>query len=299
VAAVDAALALDPAARPTAAGLAAELRNALRAPQARPARKERPTKEDDTAVAPARRHARQVVPVALTVIATLVGATLLPFWPPGLVAAIVVVAGIAAWLDPRAGLAVALAAPVFPIGNVATSAAVLYAALAIGWLLLTWRDARHGLLFVSGPLLAAVGLLPLVPLVVQRASGWVRRAAHGAIAVLSAALLAGLAGDDLPVAGEDPGTLGIGPLTPVSDAASSSWSWLLEHPPVAIGAVLVGAASALLPWARGASRYGVVAVGFVLVASAVLAGAGVVSTFVCLAGWAIAGISAAVLRRVQ
>ena len=106
------------------------------------------------------------------------------------------------WLDPRAGLAVALAAPVFPIGNVAASAAMLYGALAIGWLLLTWRDARHGLLFVAGPLLAAVGLLPLVPLVVQPARGGLRRAAHGAVAVFSAALLAGLAGEPLPVAGE-------------------------------------------------------------------------------------------------
>ena len=41
VAAVDAALAIDPAARPNASDLAAELRNALRSPQSRPARKER------------------------------------------------------------------------------------------------------------------------------------------------------------------------------------------------------------------------------------------------------------------
>ena len=118
-------------------------------------------------------------------------ATLLPFWPPALVAAIVVAAAAASWIDPRAGIAVALAAAVFPIGNVAESAAILYGVFAIGWLLLTWRDARHGLLFVAGPILAAVGLLPLVPLVAQRAHGTVRRAAHGALAILSAALVAG------------------------------------------------------------------------------------------------------------
>ncbi len=87
-------------------------------------------------------------------------------------------AAAAAWVDPRLGLAVALAAPVFPIGNVAASAAILYGAFALAWIVLSWRDARHGLLFVAGPLLATVGLLPLVPLVLQRAQGTARRAAQ-------------------------------------------------------------------------------------------------------------------------
>ena len=157
-------------ARPRPRGATHRIRLRRRAPQrasqaagATP-RRRKPASREDEAVAPARRHARRVVPVALAVTATLVGATLLPFWPPALVAALVVAAGVATWLDPRAGLAVALAAPVFPIGNVAASAAILYGAFAIGWLLLNWRDARHGLLFVCGPLLAAVGLLSLVPL---------------------------------------------------------------------------------------------------------------------------------------
>jgi hypothetical protein len=63
---------------------------------------------------------------------------------------------------------------------------------------LNWRDARHGLLFVVGPVLAAFGLLPLIPLAVQQADGRVRRAAHAAVAVLAAALLAGVAGHELP-----------------------------------------------------------------------------------------------------
>ena len=104
VAAVDAALAIDPAARPNASDLAAELRNALRSPQSRPARKERATKHEET-LAPAQRHARRAVPVALGVVTAVLGATFLPFWPPELVAAIVVATAIACWLDPRAGLA--------------------------------------------------------------------------------------------------------------------------------------------------------------------------------------------------
>jgi hypothetical protein len=298
VGAVDAALALDPAARPTAPDLAAELRNALRRPQSRPARKERAKKQDEEQkLSPAQRHARRVVPAGLAVVATLLGATLLPFWPIALVAALVVVAAAASWVDPRAGLAVALAAPVFPIGNVAASAAILYGAFALAWLVLNWRDARHGLLFVAGPLLAAGGLLALAPLVVQRAQGTVRRAAHGAAAVLSAVLLTAVAGKSLPVGDGVAGALGIGPLTPVPGAASDVWSWLATHPVMLVAAALVAAASALLPWARRSTPFGVAAIGFVLVCSSVLAGASVASTVVVASVWAIAGISTFVLRR--
>jgi hypothetical protein len=298
VGAVDAALALDPARRPTAPDLAAELRNALRRPQPRPARKERARQqEEEQTLSAAQRHARRVAPVGLAVVATLLGATLLPFWPAALVAALVVAAAAASWADPRAGLAVALAAPVFPIGNVAASAAILYGAFAIGWLVLNWRDARHGLLFVTGPLLAAVGLLALAPLVVQRAHGTVRRAAHGAAAVLAAVLLAAVAGERLPIADGIAGTLGISPTTPVLGAASDVWGWLATHPVTLVAAALIAAASALLPLARRWTPFGVGAIGFVLVCASVLAGASVPSTLVAASVWAIAGISTFALRR--
>jgi eukaryotic-like serine/threonine-protein kinase len=296
VSAVDAALAIDPASRPNASDLAAELRNALRAPQSRPDRKERPAK-DVEAVAPARRHARRAVPVALSVVATLIGATFLPFWPPELVAALVVAAAVACWLDPRAGLAIALTAPVFPIGNVAEGAAVLYGVLASGWMLLNWRDARNGLLFVAGPLLTLFGLLPVVPLVVQRAAGAPRRAAHAALAVLTAALLAGIAGDVLPMTGEAPGMLAVGPRTPVLDAGHAVWSSLAGHPLTLSCAILFALAAALLPAARRVAPLGVAAVGFVVTAASVLVGAGATSTVAVVVVWAVAGISAAVFRR--
>jgi eukaryotic-like serine/threonine-protein kinase len=298
VGAVDAALALDPAARPSASDLSAELRNALRTAQARPARKPE-VETRDKAFAPAQRHARRVVPVALSAVTALLAATMLPFWPPGLVAVIVVAAAIAAWIDPRAGIAVALGAAVFPIGNVAESAALLYGVFAIGWLALNWRDGRHGLLFVAGPLLGAVGLLPLVPLAVQRAQGALRRAAHGVLAVLAAALLAALGGSTIPIAEESSGNLGIEPLTPVAGASISVWDWLLAHPATTFAALLVGAAAAILPLARRASPYGTGLTGFVLVAASVLAGAGIVSTLVCVAAWAIAGFSASAFRRIS
>jgi len=162
-----------------------------------------------------------------------------------------------------------------------------------------WRDGRHGLLFVVGPVLATVGLLPLVPLVVQRAKGTARRAAHGALAVLSAALFAAVEGSTTPIADESSGSLGIEPLTPVPDASLSVWEWLLGHPATTAAAVLVAAATALLPWARRSARFGVAATGFVLVAPSVLAGAGIASTLVCLTAWAVAGFSAGAFRRVS
>ena len=297
--AVDAALSLDPAARPTASMLAAELRNALRSSPSRPARKERSTKQAEETLAPAQRHARRVVPVALGVVTAVLGATLLPFWPPELVVALALGTAIACWFNPRLGMAAALATPVFPLGNVSASAATLYGVFAVGWVVLNWRDARHGLLFVSGPLLAGIGLLPLVPLVLQRAQGTVRRAAQGALAVLSAVLLAGVAGHRLPVADEPAGAVGIDPLTPVSDAGLGVWSWLAAHPATIAAAVLVAAATALVPWARRISPFGVAAIGFALTAASVVAGASVASTVVVLLGWAVAGGSTIALRRVS
>ena len=112
-----------------------------------------------------------------------------------LVAAIVVAAGIGAWLDPRIGLAVGLGALVFQLGNLAQGTAVAYGCLAVGLFLLSWRDARSALLFVTGPLLAPLGLLALVPLVVQPARGALRRGVQAALAVLAAALGGRLSGN--------------------------------------------------------------------------------------------------------
>jgi hypothetical protein len=293
---VDAALAIDPAARPAASTLAMELRNSLRTTPSRPARKER-EREQEKALAPAQRHARRVAPVALAVVAAAFGATFLPFWPPLLVAALVLAAGAAAWLDPRLGLAVALAAPVFPIGNVSASAAVLYGAFACGWIVLSWRDGRHALLFVTGPVLATLGLLPLAPLVLQRADGPVRRAAQGVLAVLSAALLAGVAGETLPLTGEHAGSLGIGPLSTLTQTGTAVWGSLTASALVLPAAVLVGLASALLPLARARWKYGVAGVGLALTAAAVVAGAGFASTIAVFVAWAAVAAFAAATHR--
>lgn len=294
LAAVDGALARDPAARPRASELAADLRSALRGGRQTPTGRDR-TSVPVASEAPGRALARRLVPVALAVVTAALGTTLLPFWPPLLVAAIVVGAGAATWLHPRLGVAVALAAFVFPLGNVASGAAVAYAGLAAGWLALSWRDARSGLLFVAGPLLAPLGLLPLVPLAMQSATGAVRRAALAVLAVLSAAFVAAVSGDVLPLTGTAPSSLDVTARTSATGVASAVWSTLTAQP-VLLGAALVAAcAAASLPRARSLSPFGVPAVGVVVLAGAALAGAGLASLVACLAVWGTLS-AAAVLR---
>jgi len=287
LAAVDTALALEPSARPSASDFAAELRNALRKPasSARKERRERP-REIAKPLSPASRHAQRAVPVGLAVVTAVLGATLLPFWPPLLVAALAIAAGLACWVNPRAGVALALAAPIFPLGNLSASAAVVYGIFASGWLALTWRDARHGLLFVSGPLLAGLGLLPLVPLVAQRAHGSVRRAAQGAVAVLAATVVAA-----------NHTALGIGPLSTIEDTARVASGAVLGSTSVTLAVMGIAAATALLPILRERLPYGVAVIGFVLTAASVVGGASVASTFLVVCVWASAAVWALLPRR--
>ncbi len=225
------------------------------------------------------------------------GATLLPFWPPALVVAITLAAAIAAWRMPRVGLAVALAAPLFPLGNVAESAAVLYGLLALGWLVLSWRDARWGLLFMTGPLLAPLGLLALTPLAVQPARGLVRRGAQAALAVLAAAVVAGVAGDDLPLTGAPAEGFAISPQDPVREVGAGLWQAALLDPVFILGAVCLALAAAALPWIRRRSRYGVLALGAALLAASIAVGVGFAATALVALVWAIAAAISAQTRQ--
>jgi hypothetical protein len=291
LAAVDGALAPEPEARPRASALASDLRAALR--QA-PARQARPRRREAVASRPkARFPGGRVLPVVLAVVTAAVGATLLPFWPPALVAALVVGAGLATWLDPRLGLVAALAAPVFPIGNASQGAALLYGAFAFAWLALSWRDARSGLLFVSGPILAGAGLLAAVPLVAQPAKGAVRRAAQAATAVFAAVLVAGTAGEGLPPAGDSGDPVRIVPVDSPPEVVVALFGALVASPLVLAAAAVAAAAAVVLPWARRWSRFGVLAVGAALLTAVVAAGAGIVSIVLVALVWGVAGAVAA------
>ena len=292
VAAVDTALALEPSARPSASDLAAELRNALRKPRERGAPGAAARSRETALPGTASRAPRSLRSPSPCVTAAL-GATLLPFWPPVLVAAIAVAAGLACWVDPRLGLALALAAPIFPLGNVAASAAFVYGVFALGWLVadLARRTPRAPLRVRA----AARSPRPASarPARRQRAQGTVRRAAQGALPPSSRRRCWRPAAD---------GQAGLGidahrarPRTTVharvercprrhrsSRCRSSGW----QPPP------------APLPWVRRRTPYGVGAIGFVLDRrfrrSAEPASRARSSSFSC---WAGAGVSSALARR--
>src|SRR6187551_152449 len=254
IAAVDAALSVDPAKRPQAARLAADLREAFVVPLSRSRPERKPARAARVAKPPRPKAApvplwQRLAPAGMASLATLVGGSLVPFWPGPLLAALAAAAGLAAFRAPRLGLAVALAAPVFPLGNVAQAAAVVYGFLALAWLAVTWRDPRAGLAFWAGPLLGVLGLLPLLPLAVQPARGWWRRGLHAGVGVCAAAAVAGLAGKPLPLTGTAVGDLGIAETERPTDVVHALGTLLSDSTAIATTALALGIVSAILPWA--------------------------------------------------
>jgi hypothetical protein len=287
-AAVDRALDAEPAARPHASTLAAELRATFRRQEkrspARRATRERPPVE--AAPPEIRKPLKRVLPAVLAGATAAIGVTLLPFWPPVLAAAVALGAAAAALLSPRLGLAIALAAPLFAFGNDARSAALLYGGFALAWLAVTWREARLGPLFVAGPLLAPLGALALVPLAVQPVRSSLLRGLQAALAVLAAGLVTGLGGE-----------AGIAPGATVADTAMALLNALAARPALIAAAAVAGVAGAFLPWIRQQHRFAVAGVGLALVVGSVAAGSGALGAFLTLLGWGVAALLAAGSRR--
>lgn len=272
LAAVDSALAVDPARRPPAGRLAAELREAYvvarRPARARP--RPRAEKRQPVTAAPPVAAVERLVPAGLATLVTAAGATLLPFWPPGLVALLAIGAGLLSVRRPRAGLAVALFAPLLPLGNVAEGAAVAYGALALAWLAVTWRDPRTALAFAAGPLLAPIGLLALLPLALQPVRAPWRRALHAFAGVLAAALAAGLAGRALPLTGATPGDLGIAGTERPTDVLHAMSSVLRAESPLLTTGLALALTAVLLPRAVQRGLYGIALLGTIQVALVLL-----------------------------
>jgi hypothetical protein len=255
--AIERALETDPARRPGAAALAAELREALGTRRrSRPPRRRKPSNRLSLGLPArpglrplARPNAVQLAPAAVSGVAALMGALLLPFypahWPLALGAATAAVAAV----TPRFGLALALAVPILPLGNLALGLALLWSALAAGWLALTWRDTRAALTCLAGPLLAPLGLIGLVPLAAQAARSHVLRGAQAAGAVALAAVAAGARGADLP--------FGLGPapevdLAGVESPLMAAQELLLATPPaLALELLVFTAVAVAIPFARG------------------------------------------------
>jgi protein kinase-like protein len=290
IAAVTRALAVDPARRPRAAELAAELRSVLAAPREERRRAPRRQRDEASPVRPKPKAASvaleaRLVPAGLAGVVALGGGALLPFWPPVLLVLLAAAAALAAFRWPRAGLAIALFAPLFPLGNVARGAALLYGALALGWLVATWRDARAGLAFAAGPLLAPLGGLALVPLAVQPARGGWRRALHAGVAVFAAALVAGLAGRPLPLTGDVVGDIGVATSERPADVGTALLEVLSENAALLTTALALALTAFLLPRARARGLWGIAGLGALQLALVLLAAPSVPWLSLVLGTW--------------
>jgi hypothetical protein len=111
---------------------------------------------------------------------------------------------------------------------------------------------------------------------------------QAALAVLVAAVVAGVEGESLPLAAGPAGSLEIAPRDSVGDVALALWSELALTPVVLGGALAVGAAALLLPWAARHTAHGVAAIGGALLVCAVATGTGVVALLVSGVVWAVA-----------
>ena len=158
------ALANDPRKRPPAAALAKELRSALGDRR----RVVQRVHVDVTRTSLAERG----LPAAAAFAATLAGATMLPFFPAFWAPAFALAVGGLTLRVPRAGLALALAAPILPLGNVALGLALALqrdrARLAGS---LAGETRAAGSRFSPARCSPPLGLIALVPLAVQPVRG--------------------------------------------------------------------------------------------------------------------------------
>jgi hypothetical protein len=242
---VDRALDIDPGRRPQPRRLAQELRDGLGASARR--REQRPAVARRTVL-------ERAAPAGFAAAFAMLGATLLPFYPHGFPILLAALAALLSFAEPRAGLALALAVPVLPAGNLSVGLAAAYAAAALVWLALHWRDPRHALRFVVGPLLAIASALALLPLAVNGARGAWRRALQAFAAVVAAGLVAGLHGADLPFDGaRPPRGLGLAGSDDPTAVASALLRALTEHRLLLVEAIVLAVSAAALPLVR---RYG-------------------------------------------
>jgi eukaryotic-like serine/threonine-protein kinase len=288
-AAVDRMLALEPQRRPRAEPVAGTLRSSLR-----------PRAERSKAEAPrpgllAVRAAHAGLAGIFTTAATL----LLPFFPTGWPFLLGGLAVLAAAASPAAGLALALAAPLLPLGNTSLGLALAYGVLALGWYLLFHRDARSGLLFCLGPLLVPLGAVGLAPALVAQASGTARRAALAGMAVLAAVGVTTLMGWPLPLTGGGAQeALALGGTANPLRATGSVVAFLSAHSALALEALVFAAAAATTGLARTRGLWGIALWGSAFLAAALLAPRGAVGTLPLALGiWGAALLLAVPLLR--
>jgi hypothetical protein len=283
---VDTALSLNPAKRPTAAALASGLRGV------QPRRKKKETRS-----LPVAGHVPRAAAAVLAGAFAAYTVTTLPFFPSSWTLPLAALAALAAAVHPRAGLAVALAVPILPLGNVSLGLAVAYALFALAWLVLCWREAHWGLLFALGPALTPLAALGLMPLAVSTVRAGARRAAQAGAAVLAAALAAGLHHGALPlVGGRAPLGLGVDGAGDPLDVVGSIGRALAAHPALLGEAGAFALIAFALPYARARGRWGAAVLGAAMLVLTVLAvpraQAGPLAVAAWLTALAVGGLSA-------
>jgi protein kinase-like protein len=258
---VDRMLSLDPAARPPAALLSHELRDAFA---------ERIRRKAKGGGISLELPLRFLGPAAAGIFAGWTAAAL-PFYPGAAGPLFGVLAFALAFARPRLGLAFALAVPIFPLGNISSGLAILYAFLACAWLALGWRSPNEGLFLVAGPLLAPIQALGLLPLAAQGVRSPPRRAIQVFAAVLLAALVAGLRHASLPFTGAiPPRGLGIAGSQDPFAVAVALWRALLDRPQLLLEALVLAAAAVAMPFARARGLWGIAGLGAGLIAFTLL-----------------------------
>ena len=274
---VDRMLALDPTARPSAALLAHELRDAFAERQRR--RKTRPT------IPALNVPLRLAAPAAAALFAGWTVAEV-PFYPTLFAPLLALLAGALTLVRPRLGLAFALAVPVLPLGNVSSGLALVYAAVACAWLALSWRAPRQGLFLALGPLLAPVLALGFLPLAAQGIGSRARRALQVAAAVLLAAVVAGLRHVSLPFTGAAaPKGLGITGSEDAFAVVEALVRGLQAHPALLLEAGVLAAAAVAIPYARERGLWAIAGLGAGLMACALLPMAAVAAAPLVIAAW--------------
>jgi Protein kinase domain len=281
---VDRALAVNPAKRPTARELADALRGAAGGtakPQGR------------GFTFPARIDLGRALAAGLAALYAGWTSAALPFYPQGWPFFLATAAAGAALYRERFGLAFALTVPILPLGNISLGLALLYAALAGGWLLATRRQSRFALLFAVGPLLAPAAALGLLPLAALRVRSVPLRTAVVVLGVLTAAVTAGIRHATLPlVGGSPPLGIGVAGARDPFDVAGSLARAATGHPSLLLETAVLALVSLALPYAKARGLWGAAGLGAGMILLTVLAAPGAAPIPLLLSAWAIAGFTA-------
>ena len=216
----------------------------------------------------------------------------LPFFPHGWPFLLATAAAAASLYRERAGLALALAVPILPLGNISLGLALLYAALAAAWLFVTWREPREGLLFALGPLLAPVAAIGLLPLATLRVRSAALRALAVLLGVLTAALAAGIRHASLPLVGGPAPRLGIAAARDPFDVAGSLAHAATAHPWLLLEAGALALVALALPYAQARGRWGAAGLGAAMVVLTVAAVPHATAVPLLVSAWAVAAFTA-------